>query len=231
MINYGNIYILTLLKISQLLKEDNIMNFCAEQSRNNLLCFLEDVEYFNRKEVFFQLEKIFREKGVKWAVGCSMDLFLRGLTDEFHDLDLIVDKDSVPVIKEIMEELGAELMATGGNGFCESDVYLHYHLGRVDIDIISGFRVMTFNTQYHYCYKDDEIDWMEIEETKVPLIALEAMYILYFMMEGWQPKRRFKRRLIEQFFETNKPEHQSIFLKAMEFNLPGWIKWEIKKLL
>ena len=207
------------------------MNYCAEQSRNNLLCFLEDIEYSGRKEVFFQLERIFRERNVKWAVGCSMDLFIRGLTDEFHDLDLIVASESIPTIKEIMAELGAELVATGGNGFCESDVYLHYHVGRVDIDIISGFRVMTFNTQYHYCYKDDEIDWIEFEGLTVPLISLEAMYILYYMMEGWQPKRRFKRRLIELFFETNEPTHKEVFLKALEFNLPGWIKWEIKKYL
>lgn len=207
------------------------MNYCAEQSRNNLLCFLEDVEYANRKDVFFQLEKIFREKEVKWAVGCSMDLFLRGLTDEFHDLDLIVAKESIPAIKKIMDELGAELTATGGNGFCESDVYLHYHIGRVDIDIISGFRVMTFNTQYYYSYHEEEIDWMEFEGLRVPLISLEAMYILYYMMEGWQPKRRFKRRLIEQFFETNSPQHIEVFLKALELNLPGWIKWEIKKYL
>ncbi|MBQ2835380.1 MAG: hypothetical protein IJE68_00895 [Clostridia bacterium] len=205
------------------------MNYCAEQSRDNLLCFLEDVEYASRKEVFFQIEEIFRQRDVKWAVGCSMDLFLRGLTDEFHDLDLIVDKGSIPAIKKIMEELGAELTATGGNGFCESDVYLHYHIGRVDIDIISGFRIITFNTQYYYSYDENEIDWMEFEGLRVPLISLEAMYILYFMMEGWQPKRKFKRRLIQQFFETNKPTHNEVFLKALEFNLPGWIKWEIKK--
>lgn len=207
------------------------MNYCEEQSRNNLLCFLEDIEYANRKDAFFKLEKIFGERGVKWAVGCSMDLFLRGLTDEFHDLDLIVAKESIPVIKNIMKELGAELTATGGNGFCESDVYLHYHIGRVDIDIISGFRVMTFNTQYYYSYDEEEIDWMEFEGLQVPLISLEAMYILYYMMEGWQPKRRFKRRLIEQFFENSKPIHNEVFLKALEFNLPGWIKWEIKKYL
>ena len=207
------------------------MNYCVEQSRNNLLCFLEDVEYASRKDVFFLIEKSFRENNVKWAVGCSMDLFLRGLTDEFHDMDLIVDKESLPAIKEIMEKLGAELTATGGNGYCESDVYLHYHIGRVDIDIISGFRVMTFNTQYYYSYNEDEVDWMDVEGIQVPLISLEAMYILYYMMEGWQPKRRFKRRLIEQFFEHNKPIHKEVFLKALKYNLPGWIKWEIKKFL
>lgn len=207
------------------------MYYCEDQSRDNILCLLEDIEYSERKEVFLKLDKSFKERNVKWAVGCSMDLFLRGLTDEFHDIDLIVARESIPMIEEIMEKLGAKLTATGGNGFCESDVYLHYQIGRVDVDIISGFRVMTFNTQYYYSYNEEEIDWMEIEESKIPLISLEAMYILYYMMEGWQPKRKFKRRLIEKFFESNKPTHNEVFQKALKSSLPGWIRWEIKNLI
>lgn len=208
------------------------MYFCEEQSRNNILCLLEDREYLERKEVFFELVSKFKARGVKWAIGCSMDLFLRGLTDEFHDFDIIVAKESVPLIETIMSEIGGELVATGGNGFCESDVYLNYHINRVDVDIISGFRVMTFNTQYYYQYDESEVDYMEFSGIRVPLICLEAMYVLYYMMEGWQPKRKFKRKLIEQFFETNKPEHTEVFEKALQcFSLPGWIRWEVRKYL
>lgn len=207
------------------------MYYCKEQSRNNILCLFEDGEYVDRKNVFIQIQKKCNEREVKWAIGCSMDLFLRGLTDEFHDIDIIVDRESIIAIKEIMDELGAELTDTGGNGFCESDVYLHYQIGRVDVDIISKFRVMTFNTQYYYNYDISEVDFMEFEGIEVPLISLEAMYILYYMMEGWQPKRKFKRKLIEKFFEENKPEHREVFEKALEFNLPGWIRWEVKKYL
>ena len=130
-----------------------------------------------------------------------------------------------------MQDLDAELVSTGGNGFCESDVYMNFHVGRVDVDVISGFRVVTFNTQYYYRYDESEIDYIKVEKIKIPLISLEAMYILYYMMEGWQPKRKFKRKLIEEFFKENRPEHPQVFEKALKANLPGWIRWEIKKYL
>lgn len=203
----------------------------SDQALNNWVCLFEDAEYEERKEVFLMLIKHFGEKKVDWAVGCSMNLFLRGIVDEFHDLDIIADIDSIPTIKSIMEELGAVLKDTGGNGFCESDMYLHYQLGRVDVDIISGFRVMTFGTSYYYPFNKVEVDTlrMEIVGIEVPLISLEAMYILYYMMEGWQRKRQFKRKLIEEYFRYNKPIHSEVFQNALDKNnLPGQIRWAVK---
>lgn len=210
------------------------IDYC-EQARNNMVCLLEDEEYQERKEVFLKIIETFSKEKIGWAIGCSMDLFLRGIVDEFHDLDLIVDIRDIPKVKNIMEkEIKADLMATGGNGYCESDMYLHYQVGRVDLDVISGFRVITFGTSYYYSFNRKEIDFLEITNANltVPLISLEAMYVLYFMMEGWQPKRKFKRMLISQCFEKAPPKHTDVLKKAIEENaLPGWIRWEIKKLI
>lgn len=206
----------------------------SDQALSNWYCLFEDAEYGERKEVLKKLSQRFNEGKVKWAIGCSMNLFLRGIVDEFHDLDVIVDNDSIPEIKKIMEELGAELKGTGGNGFCESDMYLHYQFGRVDVDIISGFRVMTFGTSYYYPFNESEVDvlQMDLVDMEIPLISLEAMYILYYMMEGWQRKRRFKRLLIEQYFQYNKSSHKEVFYSALEKSkLPGEIRWAVKKLL
>ena len=203
-----------------------------DQALNNLVCLFEDTEYKERKEVFCVLLEKFNSGKVNWAVGCSMNLFLRGVVDDFHDLDIIVDSESIPEIKKIMEELGAELVGTGGNGFCESDIYLHYQLGREDVDIIAGFRVITFGTSYYYKYDRAEIDMLEILDVEVPAISLEAMYLLYYMMEGWQPRRKFKRMLIEQYFQYNPPAHKEVFQKAIsENNLPGQIRWAVKKMM
>ena len=68
-----------------------------------------------------------------------MNLFLNGIVDEFHDLDFIIELSDTEKVKEVMEKIGAILKETGGNGYCESDVYMHFQLERVDIDIISHF--------------------------------------------------------------------------------------------
>ncbi len=203
-----------------------------EQALNNMVCLFEDGEYYERKEAFLSIIDEFAKVDIGWALGCSMNLFFRGLIDDFHDLDLIVDINDIEKIKKIMKERGATLTETGGNGFCESDIYMHYQLGRVDIDIISGFKIVTFGTEYYYPYKVNQVDKVEIMEFKVPLISLEAMYILYYMMEGWQPRRKFKRMLIEEYFDYEKPKHIEVFKEAIENNeLPGQIKWAVKKLI
>lgn len=204
----------------------------SDQARNNIVCLFEDVEYVERKQVFLSIADFFSRKEVKWAIGCSMNLFFRGVVDDFHDIDLIVDINSVGRVKEVMDELGGELMASGGNGCCESDVYLHYQVGKVDIDIISGFRLITFGSSYCYKYDEEEIDTLRVEGLSIPLISMEAMYVLYFMMEGWQPKRKFKRMLVEEFLKENHLTHKEVLEKAIsENNLPGWIRWEIRRLI
>ena len=204
-----------------------------DQALNNMVCLFEDIEYHERKEVFFKLIEQFEKNNVGWALGCSMNLFIRGIIDDFHDLDLIVDIADIDTIRNIMEnEEGAVLTETGGNGFYESDVYLHYQLNRVDVGIISGFKIITFGTTYYYPYKASQVDIVDVMDTKVPLISLEAMYILYYMMEGWQPRRQFKRKLIEEFFRYEEPRHMEVLKEAIEQNrLPGPIKWAVKRLL
>ena len=202
------------------------------QSEANVQCLLEDIEYSERADTFFKLFNEFDAAGVRWALACSMNLFLRGIVDEFHDLDLLVEIKDIPKVKEIMKKCDAVFVATGGNGFCESDIYLHYQFGRVDIDIISGFRIVTFGTYFLYEYSEEEIDYILVENKKIPLVSMEALYILYSMMEGWQQKRRFKRVLIEEYLLSENVKHGKILKDALEqFQLPGWIKRNIRDVL
>lgn len=207
------------------------------QLQANISSLLEAGEYEERKNCIFKLLKEFDEKEVTYGIGCSFNLFLRGIVDEFHDFDIIIDEKSISIVKIIMKNLGAKLVTTGGNGYCESDVYLHYQLGRVDVDIISGFRVLTYNTKIYYAINPSEIEYCIIYEEKpkhIPLLPLESLYGLYFMMEGWQSKRRFKRVLITEFFENNPlkfPEILERFLNDTDDPLPGFIKREIRRIL
>lgn len=205
-----------------------------EQSSANLSCLLEDNEYNERKNGFLKAIHAFNEAGIRYGVACSFNLFLRGMVDDFHDFDIIVELEDVAKLRLIMEDLGAELVLTGGNGYCESEAFMRYHLGRTDFDIISGFKVITFGTQYLYRYNETEIENITIYEDEtinVPLITLEALYILYGMMEGWQPKRKFKRLLIQEVLE-NEMNFMDIFNSALSTqNLPGWLRRECRRLL
>lgn len=208
-----------------------IINDYSYQSNANITCLLEDTEYGERKNGFFKIIEAFEKEKIRWGIACSMNLFLRGIVDDFHDLDLLVEYADIEKIKKVMNELGAILVGTGGNGFCESEVYLHYQLGRVDVDFIAGFRVITFGTQFLYRFNENELDFITIEDKNIPMISMEALYLLYSMMEGWQPKRRYKRVLIEEYLLSKKLKYEEIFKKAIEGNLPAWIKRNIKQFI
>lgn len=201
------------------------------QSTANIQSFLQDAEYSERKDAFFTLFNMFQKNNIKWALACSCNLFLRGVVDDFHDFDFIVDNDDCPRLMELMDKQGAILKETGGNGFCESDIYLHYQLGRVDVDIISGFKIITFGTYYKYSFNQDELEVIPINGQELPFISMEALYILYAMMEGWQARRRYKRSLIEEYLLRENIKFPQIFKKAQQENLPGWIKDSIYTIL
>lgn len=210
-----------------------MLNNYNYQKEANITCLIEDEEYSERKEVMFNLVRKFSEANIGWGMGCSTNLFLRGIVDEFHDFDLIVDEKDVPSIQRILEELGGKLIATGGNGYCESDNYFHYQLGRVDVDVISGFRVKTFGTEYLYKYDLKEIETCNIYEenlVKIPLIPMEALYLLYCMMEGWQPKRRYKRVLIQEYL-SGEIQFRTILEDSLQQGLPNWVKRNVRELL
>ena len=133
---------------------DNNYNY---QKEANILCLLEDKEYLERKEALFKIVNEFEKNGIRYGLACSMNLFLNGIVDEFHDLDFIIELSDTEKVKEVMEKIGAILKETGGNGYCESDVYMHFQLERVDIDIISGFRLLTFGTNFQYKFNENEL--------------------------------------------------------------------------
>ena len=210
-----------------------MMNNYNYQKEANISCLLDDIEYSERKDVFWNIIKEFTKQNIRWGIGCSTNLFLRGIVDEFHDFDLIVDEQDISEIKEIMEEIGGKLLETGGNGFCESDNYFHYQVGRVDVDVISGFRVKTFGTEFLYKFDSKEIESCIIYEedtTRIPMIPVEALYVLYSMMEGWQPRRRYKRILIQEYLKENMM-FRTILEDALKENLPNWIKRNIREIL
>lgn len=206
-------------------------NRYSSQKTANIECLLSDPEYSERKNAFFRIIKAFERHHIRYSLACSMNLFLRGIVDDFHDFDFIIDSKDGERARVIFETLGATLVATGGNGFCESLVYMHFQYGRVDVDIIAGFQMLTFGTSYLYEYSPDELDYVKVNNLSIPMTSAEALFILYYMMEGWQPRRSFKRKLIYEYLVNNGIKYSKIFEDALEDRLPSNIKRDIKMLL
>jgi hypothetical protein len=196
-----------------------LMKDYRSQSNDNLLAFY-DAEYTSRRELLYRIVNEFEKHNISWCVGCSFSLFLRGIVDDFHDFDVLVSNEDVETAKKIMSEtIGATLVATGGNGFCNSDDYSHWQINNCDVDLIAGFRVETFNCSLYVPITPDIIETLDPEYLpyKIPAICVEPLYLLYSMMEGWQHKRRYKKLLIEEYF-SNIKANKELLKTYMETN-------------
>ena len=200
------------------------------QSDSNILDFYGD--YFeDRRNVFFRIINQFKKYNVNYALSCSSNLFFRGILDDFNDFDIIFDKKDSDKISEIMQNLGGKLVGTGGNGFCESDMYLHYVLDSIHIDFIAGFRINTFDKSYYCDLSCIPLETLESEYLNIPLLPLEIQLILYSMMEGWQPRRRYKRVIIYNYIKQEGIKNPKILEDCLKQDLPEWIKMLVHSLL
>lgn len=82
------------------------------QSKANIQCLTGDVEYRDRQKGFLEIVSMFEKENIRWGLACSMNLFIRGIVDEFHDVDLLVESQDIPKIRKIMEKIRG---GTGSN--------------------------------------------------------------------------------------------------------------------
>ena len=57
------------------------------------------------------------------------------------------------------------------------------------------------NTKYFYEYNPAFVNKIQVGNLSIKIVAPEVQFILYAMMECWQPQRRFKRELIEEYLK------------------------------
>lgn len=233
-------------------------NVWSSQQEANIVAFMEDEEYGSRREFFFKMLEAFEKEHVRWNLFCSSSLFFLGITDDFNDFDLLIDKDSMESAKAVLKSLGmeikreemygfeidesdfsqddinvlAKLMAKATKGKFVSDRYIDFtSADGVEVDAISGFRVGAMNTQYLYEYSENRLDYVEVCGKLIPVVCPEAQFVLYAMMECWQPQRKFKRKLLKEFILENGVHYPEVLKETLKQRIPSWIKAKIREIL
>lgn len=212
-------------------KQESFVSSYCRQEFDNLQDFLSCTEFKDRRNLFFKIANLFDENGIVWALGCSSNLFFRGIVDDFNDYDIIVEKSSVTKAINLLYVLGGTLLETGCNDCCKSDSYYHFRFGSCDIDVISGFRVKTFGTVFYYDFYPNEIEILNLEYISVPVVPAETLFVLYAMMEGWQRRRRYKRELLFNYLKEDMQQPQILKRAKKQYNLPSWLNSLIDKLV
>lgn len=211
-----------------------MMTKWENQSARNILALLTSDEYTNRKEVLEKVCSTFNKTGIRYALSCSAALFLQGLVDDFHDFDILVHIDDVNKMKETMESIGAKLLPTIQKSAFTSPYYQEALLQDEHFDLVGDITVATFNKEYCYPVRVEECQYVSIEGLidVVPVIPIEASFLLYGMMEGWQSKRVFKRELCKDYLLNNGIAYPDILKNALTGEqLPQKLSDLVKELL
>jgi len=199
-----------------------------EQQRKEMLCEYEETRHFNEKSLYDShklvgkreiLEKLcpaMAAEDIKWAVSMSCGIYLRGIHDIFNDFDLLIDPKDVQKFEEVFEGLGGHINHnTEQKSAFTSPYYKEAEMDGVQFDLIGDITIETYGTVYRYSL--EEIDWFTLRrDLNVPVVPVEAQYILYYMMQAWEERRKYKRRLCETYLCAAGVKYPVIFRRALE---------------
>ena len=189
-------------------------------------------EYADRFKSIKKLERMFREENVEWALAYSTDLFIRGIIDDFHDLDVWVQDDiDIERFEKMLAKYEIEIVSTDNDQvFTTEAFYTCKDLDTgIQIEFIIKFGMKVNQISYQYLVKD-RIDYFRIGNISLPVVNICDLYILYAILEdSWQPKRRYKRQLIENYIKDNL--NPAPFRLSKDVQFPEWIWNNINMLM
>lgn len=148
---------------------------------------------------------------IKWAVGGSLMLSIRGLETTPNDIDLLVSESDAPILIQVLETLGTKLSSKSSHPHLFSTHFSQFHVNGVGVDVMSNFGVKHETGMYV-----SPLNVETSEQLPYPLSSLEDWYVLYLLM----PNRESKAALIEDYFYKHGVSKPSLLKQALTQPLP-----------
>lgn len=94
----------------------------------------------DKLEILARIARAFNDRGISWAAGASLMLYLRGVVSDFHDLDLLTAAADFPAARDILSGLGTLLPRRANDGY-RTEHFLEYTVDGVEIDLMANFAI------------------------------------------------------------------------------------------
>lgn len=138
-------------------------------------------------QVLVKIANALNAKGVRWAVGGSALLFLKGIVFSFNDLDISVMLEDSQKAREALKEIGDY---HSSERLSKSKVFDEFTIDGVDVDLVSGMILESYGKEYDVSFKNENVEHMELEGADIILDSLEAWYEIY-NLQGRSEKARY----------------------------------------
>jgi hypothetical protein len=148
-----------------------------------------------------QIRDLFELHHIKYFVGGSMMLFLRGVEVDVHDIDIMVDQMDYIRASHLLGSI-AKPVEKEPNSIYQTTYFQMYQMGDISIDIMAEFKV-TINDDALFHYPSLMLVGERMVHPKVGnimLMLLEDWLVIYQLIHRPQ-----KVRDICLYFETHHP--------------------------
>ena len=149
-------------------------------------------------EVLVKIARALNDNKITWAIGGSLMLYFKGITDHFQDIDIMVIEGDVHKLKELLLTFGI-FTSTNPIEKYKTKYFLEFIIDEVDIDIMAGFSIVNDGKEYDCSLKLDQIyENYVIEGVNIPIQSPE-LWREYYRLMG----RKDKVEMINRYYAKN----------------------------
>lgn len=141
----------------------------------------------NKLQVLVKIAKALNAKGVRWAVGGSTLLFIKGIVFSYNDIDIVVVLEDAEKAREALKEIGEYRPS---EKVSKTKVFDEFVIDGVDVDVVSGMAIEAYGQVNDCSFKNEGVEHIEMEGEDVILDSLEAWYNIY-NLQGRSEKARY----------------------------------------
>ena len=154
-------------------------------------------EVEKKLEVLSKVARELNDNNITWAIGASLLLYIKGISSQFHDIDIMVAESDVQALKNILLSLG-ELQPKNPNIRYKTKQFLEFKVEGVDIDVMAGFVIVNNGRSFYFPLdKDNIMDYTEINGVKIPLQSVKEWRNYYELMGRTEKVKMIDDKFVE----------------------------------
>ena len=177
------------------------------------------------QQKFSALQKIAREfngENITWGVGGSLLLYINGLSDQFEDIDLVVQEGDALACQRLLIKHGP-MMPKNPNERYRTRGFFEFTIDEAEIDLMCVLSIMSHDQETVVPFDDSMIErWEPFGIEKLPLMHLEDWYLIYALIE-----RTAKLELLEDHFKA-KGINKTRLKQLLDLNMPEIVRQRLQ---
>ncbi|QXE02591.1 nucleotidyltransferase family protein [Terribacillus sp. DMT04] len=169
--------------------------------------------------------KLLEEHEVPYSIGGSLLLFLKGLSVQPNDVDLLVKPENFSQAKQVLQKRAVQIEDKPPQGrYITKACTTFTMLDNIQVDLMADFAVTYEDALFRMPFTAVK------EQTTagiLPLGSMEAWSVIYWLL----PNKEAKRKLMERYFQLHGLSNRHILEEARRIGMPAKADHAIGKLL